>query len=212
MSFDNKDIDKQVKLAIERKIIPNVFKVFDQQYVEELRDRIVHRTQLGNFIDPSTGNTVKKPLADITKRVRQGKARIFTKQDGSKLVITDGFDRKDLNNRQRKGIRDKFTDNFKKPKLASTTTPGKSNLTATGQLLKSLTVVKLRLKNSVGFSIRIGDRRGRDMFGESSKIGNKELAKIQEDNGRKFLGFTNSQRNKIIREIRDRIIAALKFS
>lgn len=94
--------------------------------------------------------------------------------------------------------------------LSSGTTPAKSNLTATGQLLSSLTTVKVRIKDGIKFIITVGDRRGRDLNGKSSKIGNKQLVDYQERQGRKFLGFTRPQLNEISREIRQIIIKFLQ--
>ena len=156
---DNDKIDKEIKLVVEKKTKEAFKKVFTQSYVEELRDRIVKRTQLGVGINP---DKKLKKLSNPYKKQRKKK----------------------------------------KAKLANTTTPARSNLTRTGQLLKSLTVIKLKIKDGIGFKITVGDRRGIDFDGKSSKIGNKKLVEYLKDQGREFLGFTKPQRNEILKEIR----------
>ena len=107
-------------------------------------------------------------------------------------------------------FRSNNTDYVKKPRLAGTTTPAKSNLTATGQLLKSLTVVKARISGGVQYFIRIGDRRGRGLFDSPKTIGNKKLVEYLAEQGRTFFGFTKSQKNQITKEIRQIIINFLR--
>ncbi len=119
--------------------------------------------------------------------MRQGKSRWFTDKRGNRIKVT-----KNKNN----------TDYVKKPRLASTTTPGKSNVTATGQLLNALTVVKLRVKGAARFFFTVGDNRGRGLFDAPSTIGNKELLKILANQGRTWLGFTKSQINEIRRDVK----------
>ena len=196
------DISKEVKDAVLKKVGSALTKGVNQQYVEELRDRVVKRTRLGIGVSEDGTSEKLKPLADITKKVRKGEARIFSTSTGGKLVWTDGSDEKGISRKSKKTRKESFQAFFGKPRLSSTTRPNKSNLTATGQLLKSLTVVKIKTKNLLQFKIVVGDNRGRDMFGESSKIGNKELVTIQEKLGRRFLGFTKPQRNEVRRDIR----------
>lgn len=90
----------------------------------------------------------------------------------------------------------------RRSRLSAKTTPAKSNVTATGQLVDSLTVVKAKLTGAVSYVFKIGDNRGRDLGGKSSKIGNKQLNKYVEGQGRKWLGLTKAQLNEIQREIR----------
>lgn len=214
MAFRNSDeIDNKIKDIVSKKVKGALDKSITQEYVEELRDRIVNRTRLGNGIDPETGSTQRlKKLADITKRVRKNEARVFGVKGGGKIVWTDGTEDPDLTREQKKIRKESFKAFFGNVNLASTTTPAKSNLTATGQLLKSLTVVKVKIEGGVQYIIRVADRRGRDMFGNSSKIGNKQLVEYLEAQGRSFLGFTTPQRNQIKREIKDFIVKYINNS
>ena len=189
---NSKTIDDQIRVSVNKAVGDALRKTVTTEYVEKLKDRIVDRTQLGIGVDIKTGNS--KPLDKLSDNYieqRSGKARWYTTKSGKKVKVTKE--------------EDKSGEFVKKPKLANTTTPSFSNLTATGQLLKSLTVVKNKIKGGVIYYIRIGDRRGRDLFGYQSKIGNKKLANILADQGRTFFGFTKSQKNQISREIRQMI-------
>ena len=197
MSYKNaKTIDKQIDKSVSNAVGQALKRGVTTQYIEELKDRIVDRTRLGIGVDPKTGNSMKLPkLSESYKEVRQGKARYYTSKSGKKIRVG-----KDKTN----------SDYVKKPKLAGTTTPAKSNLTATGQLLKSLTVVKIKLKSGVAYLIRVGDNRGRGLFDAPSTIGNKKLVEYLADQGRTFLGFTKSQKNVIRKEIRQIILKFLR--
>ena len=213
---------------------------FDQQYVDELKDRIVNRTRLGIGINPVTGKSERlERLSENYKEVRRGDARWVTLPNGKVVKIKskdapkkkpkkpEGLSEPDVpkTKRRKKSIGSRIIKIFskKKPKtkkkkskvrrltnLASTTTPSKSNVTATGQMLKALTTVKIKTENGVKFSIRLGDNRGRNLDGKTSAIGNREVNEYLEKQGRKWLGFTKPQLNQISREIRQIIIKFLQ--
>jgi len=191
MSYENiDDFDKQVMKALRKKVGSALGAIASGSYPDEVKDRIVKRTKLGIGVDPR-GNGYKFPaLSTNYREVRQGKARWFT-INGQKIKLIKG-------------------DLVKKPRLHSTTTPAKSNLTATGQLLKSLTTVKIKTAQGIGWAIRVGDNRGRGLFGGSSKIGNKELVGYLAAKGRRFMALTRSQKNEISRDIRHMIQKFLK--
>lgn len=102
-------------------------------------------------------------------------------------------------------------------RLSSKTSPGKSNLTATGGMLNS---IKFKgLKNKI--LIEIPDSgHGPDLFGNKVDLSHAELAKIQQ-NGRlishpsgikikipkrRFFDLTKAEKNKIIRLVRQTIL------
>lgn len=197
MSYRNiKDFDKQANISIEAKMLKALNEMSGGSYPDELKNRIVKRTQLGIGVDEEGNGQKLPPLSDNYKEARKGKARWYTSKSGKKVKVLKSED---------------TSGNYvKKPKLASTTTPSKSNLTATGQLLKSLTVVKQKIDGGVKYIFRIGDRRGRDMYGKPAKIGNKQLVKYLKDKGRNFFNFSKAQRNQIRREIRQILIRLIK--
>tara|TARA_R110000764_G_scaffold66038_1_gene137867 strand:+ start:513 stop:1106 length:594 start_codon:yes stop_codon:yes gene_type:complete len=192
MAYKNVNtVDKQIEKSVSKAVGQALKKGVTTQYVESLKDRIADRTRLGIGIDPKTGNSMRLPkLSESYKETRQGKARYYTSKSGKKIRVG-----KNKNN----------SDYVKKPRLADTTTPARSNLTATGQLLKSLTVVKIKLKSGIAYIIKVGDKRGRGLFDAPSTIGNKKLVEYLAAQGRTFLGFTKSQKNQISREIRQMI-------
>ena len=182
---DNDDIDKQIKDAVLSKVGKALARGVNQSYVEELKDRIVQRTRLGIGVDPESKRGVRfeKLNKDYIRR-RKGVKKI---KDRNKIDT---------------GRRKKARGTGQPPQLASTTTPSKSNLTLSGQLLKALTVIKIKSKEGIGFKITVGDQRGKGAFGEAPTIGNKQLVKELEKKGRYFLDFTKAQRNEISKEIR----------
>lgn len=70
-------------------------------------------------------------------------------------------------------------------KLAKTTAPDKSNLTATGQLLKSI------IGQASGFVVRIfiSDKTRKKGLASKSTATNKEIRSYVEKQGREFLGL-----------------------
>ena len=195
----NKPLKEQVIKVVSDKVNMSLRKGLTQDYVEELKDRIVKRTRVGIGVDLTTGKGERlKKLSDDYKRQRKRAKGIKVR---NKI---------DKQRRARTRERSKEIGVQIQPNLSSKTTPSKSNLTATGQLLDSLTVIKLKLRNAFGFRITVGDRRGRDLFGRPSKIGNKKLVQYLAEQGRTFLGFTKSQRNIITKEIRNILIKGLK--
>lgn len=189
MSFKNDgSIDKQVREALDKRVGGALKRGITSDYIELLKQRLIKRTQLGIGVDPNTGDAMKlPPLSDSYKEQRQGKVRYYTDKAGKKIRVTKSKN---------------TTDYVKKPRLSGNTKPAKSNLTATGQLLNSLTVVKLKIKGGVSFMIRVADRRGRGLFDQPSTIGNKTLVSYLAGQGRHFLGFTNAQKNRVAREVR----------
>jgi hypothetical protein len=213
MPDPNDKISKQLEKVIKGKITGAITKGFSLEYANTLKERIQKRTRLGTGIDPQTGSSKRlKPLADITKKVRRNEARIFSTKGGGKIVWTDGTEdvAKGKGSKKNKQARkESFKAFFGDVNLSSKTTPAKSNLTATGQLIDALTVAKLRISGTVSYLIYLGDRRGRDLFGNSSKIGNRELNKYVSKE-RPWLGFTRSQVNEIKRDIRQFIVKFIK--
>lgn len=194
-----RDIDKlneELNKVISEKLERATKRGLNQQYATTLKNRIVKRTQLGTGVDPDTATSYKfPPLSDSYKQQRRGEVRFYTDKQGRKIAV-----RKNENN----------TDYVKKPRLAQTTKPSKSNITATGQLLRSVTAIRRKVGKNIEFIFTVGDRRGRGLFDQPSTIGNKELVDILERNGRQFLGFTRSQLNQIRRDVRQFIRQFLK--
>ena len=82
--------------------------------------------------------------------------------------------------------------------LDSNTSPNKSNITATGQMLDALKVSSRNSEFSIGF--RSG-RRKRELSGGPGRISNEEVAFWVEENGRKFLGLTRQEKNTLIKKV-----------
>jgi hypothetical protein len=85
--------------------------------------------------------------------------------------------------------------------LDSNTTPNRSNLTATGQLLNS---IESKAKGLV-YEITLKDKRSKDLSGSTSKASNTEIKDFQEKQGRFFWGLTDFEKVFIVRELIKRL-------
>lgn len=196
------DIKKELTKVLTNKLEKALRQGITMEYVEELKDRIVTRTRVGIGVDPETGRG---------ERLKKLSPKYIQQRKGSKTIKR----RNVIDTRRRKAAKEESERRGEKvkPNLTSLTTPGKSNLTATGQLLNSLTVIKLKIKDGWGFQIRVPESiRGRDFLGRANKRGltNRKLAEYVAEKGRAFMGFTKSQQNIIAKEIREFILKGLK--
>lgn len=148
----------------------------DRELAEKTADQIRTRTRLGFGVDENGRQERLKPLAESYREQRKGNIAFFTNQFGVKIPFVPKT----------------------KPKLSSLTTPSKSNLTNTSQMLDS---IKGKAKNGVMFISITGLRR--DGFT------NKEIADFVEDQGRTFFNLTNAEKNQLAREIKNRILKNL---
>lgn len=142
-------------------------------------DRIVTRTRLGKGVETAGGApTSLKALAQSTKDSRKGKVAFATTKDGVVFPYTPK----------------------EKPELSKFTTPGKSNLTRTGQMLDAMRVISVKTGSVVlGFK---PDRKDSDKT-------NAEIAGFAEKD-RPFFNLSGPELSGIQRFIRDRIDELLK--
>jgi len=80
------------------------------------------------------------------------------------------------------------------PDLHPDTTPSKSNLTATGQLLDSIT--GKRAGDRVNISLK--GKRKKELSGAKSKLTNDEVGKYVRENGREFLKLSVDEKQEAI--------------
>jgi len=146
---------------------------------EFIVETIVQRTRSGKAPERDDGqNSSLKPLSNSYKQVRAGKI-YFYEDDNGNLRVAKG-----------RGSRH--------PDLDQTTTPNKSNLTFTGQLLRS---IKYRL---VGDSIIIeptGSRQRLSTQKTGSAPSNKKVAEYVAAAGRKFLLLSGPDRRQVLLKI-----------
>lgn len=130
-------------------------------------------------------------VEQIKKRTRLG----YGVDDGGRQkklpALSDGY----------VGTRTRLKDN-----LDQFTTPKRSNLTATGQLLNS---VRSGRRGALVIEIA-GGARNKGLDGRSSSLSNRTLAGYLEKKGRKFFGLTTAEEAGLVREIKKVIIKALK--
>lgn len=89
--------------------------------------------------------------------------------------------------------------------LSGDTTPKRSNLTATGQLLNAIRGTGYPAK----LEITINDRRGRNLSGKSSGITNNKLLEYVSAD-RPFFAITKAESNKLVRELKTQLLATVR--
>ena len=151
---------------------------------QQLRAKVITRTRLGRGVNPSTKKQQRlKKLSQSYKDFRAGKIAFFTKNRKVIPYVPDS-----------------------PPPLDPTTSVAKSNLTATGQMLRAVRAsararfIRLTLKDS----------RGKDLSGKQSKIGNQELKDIVEAAGRTWFDITKDEANFIARLVRQNVLDCIK--
>ncbi len=139
---------EQTLARISQTINDSVKRAFSPKFTNKLGKKaslqIIKRVRLGYGV-ADTGNQKRlKKLADSYKKVRKGKLKFYTgtRKDGSRFIGTY----------KPKGA----------PRLSNQTTPGRSNLTATGKMLQSIRGYGRKQK----IIVEIPDKpHGPDIFG-----------------------------------------------
>ena len=170
---------RQFELAMD-KAIKEVESVSSMRSLgEEMAERIRKRTRLGKGV-AETGAAPQplKPLSASYKATRAGKIAFATAKDGHVYPYKPD----------------------EAPKLHPHTTPGRSNLTRTGQMLDSLRVIAVR----VGVAV-LGLHGPRN----DSKLSNADVGGYVSKE-RPFLNLSKPELNGLATLIRERIEAALR--
>ena len=174
-----------------------------RQYAEDIKNKIITRTKLGFGVDPSGKQLRFKPLSESYKEQRKGRLRFFKNKNGGTWVVDTTLTAKTFNSlRPSKTAKKQYKDNkgiTKVYNLDQTTTPSKSNLTATGLLLRSISSVGktgqmiISLKNKV---YEKGLYRERPKSIKTTSEVFDYVSKI-----RPFFGLTNPQFNLLFKDI-----------
>jgi hypothetical protein len=182
---NNKKVFKEVSKTIDKTVecykkdVPEM-----KRLATKILEQIRKRTRLGFGVTTTGAKRKLEKLSTSYKDARRGKVRFFKNKNG-KLIAAKG------------------KSDFTKPKrLASSTKPSKSNLTATGLMLDSLT----RVVRSKRIIISIENARGSDLYGNSSNVTTNEKAKFQENAGRRFMDLANFEIKIFGEKIRKDII------
>lgn len=168
------DIEKMIEKKIKKAVDASI----DQDLADSIADQVRVRTQLGFGVDDN-GNQFKfAPLSESYRAQRRGDIAFFTNSNG--VVIPFNPD--------------------SPPILSRYTTPAKSNVTKTGQLLESLT------GEAKGNQILV-DVKG--LRKDGSGLTNEEVLEFLEGQGKTFLALSNSEKKALVREIKNRILRNL---
>ena len=180
-----KNNTRKVELSLEKKLRQSQEIYKDKRFLNNLAretaEQIKKRTQLSKGVSKSGKSERLKPLSELYKLQRQGRAKVWKDKDGNVIVARGKFE---------------------KPKLDKNTTPGRSNLTATGQLLNALRGVYKRRSIIIDFR---KETRGPDFRGVKGKATNSDIVGYQEGQGRRFFDLSNSELNGLRRKIANRI-------
>lgn len=93
-----------------------------------------------------------------------------------------------------------------KANLDKNTKPNRSNLTATGQMLNSITGVRSGTK----FTFSLKDSRKNDLSGNPSRVTNTDVMGFQEKQGRPFFYLAKPEITLFTRKIKDIITERIK--
>lgn len=134
-----------------------------------IKELIIIRTR---FEGKGTNGPLKE-LSDSYISQRRGELTFYTNEAGKKIPYTPS----------------------KKPKLHKDTSPEKSNLTATGQMLDAL-VAKSTANKAI---VAVNDKkRKKELYGNKSTLTNNEVRRYVEDNGREFLKLSAQEKDQLI--------------
>jgi len=176
---------RKVEIALQKKLRNSTEIYRDKRFLnnlaKETAEQIKRRTQLGKGVSDSGKNQKLKGLSESYKKQRRGELAFFTNSNGKVVPITS---------------------NVRKPKLDKNTTPNRSNLTATGQLLNALRGIYKRRNIIIDFD---KERRGPGLTGQRGKATNSDIVGYQEKQGRPFFDLSRSELNGLRRKIANRI-------
>lgn len=90
--------------------------------------------------------------------------------------------------------------------LSQATRPGRSNLTATGQMLDSITGVGTKGR----VNVEIKGQRTKELGGRRSRLSNNQVARYVQEQGRAFFNVTKAEKNSLAREVKQLILTRLR--
>ena len=205
---------------------------FTKKLAKQTAGQVVRRTRLGYGVS-QLGQQVKLyALSDSYKAVRRGKLRFYTNKS-TQQIFTVGESPKSRPSRSSKRKKSLFKRlkgaiGKSKPRKSSKpeqrlknlspfTSPGKSNLTATGGMLDSITGLGRKAK----IIIEIPDKRhGPDLFGNPVDLSHADLARVHQKGAtvrhpsgvviriptRRFFDLSNAEKKGVIRRVRQFIL------
>lgn len=168
---------EKLREALQQRFTGTFNASFNLMLAKKARDIIYKRTKSGRGVTQLGGTAAPKRLDRLSPsyiEARQGKAIYFT--------------------RNGKVIRAPASGNFRitKPTFGPFGSPGKSNLTYSGQMLESIRVQA----SARGFRVEIPNTKR-----SGSSLTNADVAKHVQDNGRPFFALTEDEIQILVREI-----------
>jgi len=148
-----------------------------------------------DVFSPNATKKLGERGADILyKRVKSGYGVSNDKKQFPKRDKLDGLEDSTIRQRRERGVSGKFG------------SPGRSNLTDTGQLLESFEVTGKQGQ----FNIDIPNTKRQKRGGEKKSRTNAEVAEHVSDNGRPFFALTKAEQQILAKEVKDTIRSKLR--
>lgn len=174
------------------------------------KDKIVKRTRLGRGLtSKKNGSLIKlKPLSRSYILQRKGKLRFFTGKQGQAYALQKIGSKELTSLRASTGAKKQQRNINKLLKVKNRsrfTRPGKSNMTATNQLLRAFKGVGRTAQIIIELSrnARVGD-----LWDKSKRVSatNTKILKWQEASGRIFFGLSKTEKGRLERIIGKEIL------
>jgi hypothetical protein len=192
----------------------------NKKLAKEVGNMIIRRSRLGFGVDSSGNQRRFKKLSKSYIEQRLGQVFFFTKQTqkgpivvpiklGPGKVIKKKKPSKAKKPRKAKSgkkpqVKAKKRKTPRAPNLSNQTTPKKSNITATGDLLESFKYFGGKKRAIV---IIPSERHEKTLFGKTNKPSTmSEIAQYLEEQGRRFFILSNAQRKGLERKLGKRIL------
>lgn len=197
-----KSLKEQLK-AIQKQLEQEINKFTRGPRGKELaklaKDIVIRRSRLGYGVRFPEGKREKfDKLSDSYVAQRRNQVRFYTDEQGRLRKIPKPTGKAKKNQGSRGGTF-KFPEGSRHPDLSKTTSPAKSNITFTGQLLESLKARVLAGKITIGPT---GTRKD----GKT----NQEIVAFLNDQGRIFLNLSDNDVNQLAQFLEAELTKVLK--
>lgn len=170
----------QVRKDLDKIILEIVSNSFLKVLAEKARQLIYRRVKSGKGVNPSSGQEQSlKALSDRYVQYRKGNFSFSTKKKGKKVTANKGA-----------------------PRLGEFGSPGKSNLTLTGEMLDS---IQIKIEK---YGFRLYFPTTKHKF--SKRVTIRELAQYVQENGRPFFSLSQGERRVLLKAVQDEVRKQLR--
>jgi len=165
---------------------------------------------MANLVERKLNLAIKKELESLAKKKL---AKKFVRELGNETAeqikkrvrLGYGVERDNAPKTKFPPLSEKYVKYRKKKssRLGEFARPSKSNLNATGQLIKSITSEVLGVGKNASFRLFFKENRKKELDGGSARVKHRDLAGYVQENGRPFFFLAKFEINKIKSSIVD---------